>query len=411
MSDQYPPYHGQNPGSHSHGQKPYGHDPYANSPYSRYPAPYPPPPRRSRSLTAVLAVLALAALAGLSVLLLGPRHGALNQSRSWSPFGQQNPAASQPLDTQGIAAKVTPGLVDVNTVLGYQGGEAAGTGMVLTPDGEVLTNNHVVEGATRIQVTSLGNGKTYSASVVGYDRSEDVAVLKLQGASDLATVTTGDSSKVAVGDQVVGIGNAGGAGGAPSVAPGTVTALGQEITASDESSGSSEQLTGLIQVNANIQSGDSGGPLVNSSGQVIGMDTAASTGYQLGPRGRAHNSTQGTGFVIPINKALDVATQIRSGTASQNVHIGPSAFLGVSVTDSNQGAALAQVVPGGPADNAGLARGDVITAINDRPVDSATTLTTLLDGQHPGDQVTLTWLDPTGAQQSTQVALAEGPVG
>ncbi|WP_084143027.1 S1C family serine protease [Amycolatopsis taiwanensis] len=412
MSDQFPPYHERNRGQYPHGQQPYGHDPYAYSPYDpRYRAPYPPPRRSSHRLSALLAVIALAALAGLGVMLFSARHGPLNQSRAWAPWSQQSQSPAQPLDPQGVAAKVDPGLVDINTVLGYQGGEAAGTGMVLTPDGEVLTNNHVVEGATRIQVTDVGNGQTYSASVVGYDRSEDVAVLKLQGASNLATVTTGDSSKVAVGDQVAGIGNAGGTGGTPSVAPGTVTALGQEITASDESSGSSEQLTGLIQVNANIQSGDSGGPLVNSAGQVIGMDTAASTGYQFGPRGSAHGTGRGAGFAIPINQALDIAKQIESGSASQNVHIGATAFLGVSVTDANEGASLAQVVTGGPAEQAGLARGDVITAINGRPIDSATTLTTLLDGQHPGDKITLTWLDPTGAQQSTQVTLAEGPIG
>jgi S1-C subfamily serine protease len=428
MSDQFPPPYGHDPGQYPHNQQGYPQYPY-QTPYP-YQPPYPPPHRSGRSLTVLLGVIAVAALAGLSITLLGGRQGPNSQSRSWLPWNSSQ-QQTQPLDAQNIAEKVDPGLVDVNTVLGYQGGEAAGTGMVLTPDGEVLTNNHVVEGATRIQVTDLGNGRTYSATVVGYDRTEDVAVLKLQGASNLATVTTGDSSKVAVGDQIVGIGNAGGTGGTPSVAPGTVTALGQSITASDEASGSSEQLTGLIQVNANIQSGDSGGPLVNSSGQVIGMDTAASTGYQLGPRGGrgrggfapgeggeqggeqgGQGQGQGTGFAIPINQALTIAKQIESGSAAQNVHIGDTAFLGVSVTDGNgSGAALAQVVAGGPADSAGLTRGDVITAINGKPVDSATALTTLMDAQHPGDKVTVTWLDDTGAQHDTQVTLAQGPVG
>ena len=166
--------------------------------------------------------------------------------------------------------------------MAIQDATAKGTGIVLTSNGEILTNNHVINGATSVSVTDIGNGKTYKATVVGYDESHDIAVLQLSGASGLTTATTGDSSTVNVGDSVVALGNAGGAGGTPSVAAGAVTALNQSITASDESSGSSEQLTGLIETNADIQAGDSGGPLVNSHGQVIGIDTAASTNYQFG---------------------------------------------------------------------------------------------------------------------------------
>ena len=155
-------------------------------------------------------------------------------------------------------------------------GDALGTGIVLTSNGEILTNNHVINGATSVSVTDIGNGKTYKATVVGYDVSQDIAVLQLSGASGLTTASTGDSSSVSVGDSVVALGNAGGVGGTPWVAAGSVTALNQSITASDESSGSSERLTGLIETNADIQAGDSGGPLVNSHGQVIAMDTAAS---------------------------------------------------------------------------------------------------------------------------------------
>lgn len=392
MSQQFPPHH---------------HGPYP--PYPQYPAPR----RRNplRGLGGVVIAVILAALATVGVILI-TSHVPARYPHGFSPFAPHGSGLNslQSLDAQGIAAKVDPGLVDIDTTLGYANGRAAGTGMVLTPDGEVLTNNHVVEGATRIDVTDVGDGKTYQATVVGYDRSEDVAVLKLQGASGLSTVTTGDSAKVAAGDAIVGIGNAGGTGGTPSVAPGQVSALGQSITASDESSGSSEQLTGLIEVNANIQSGDSGGPLVNSSGQVIGMDTAASTGYRFGPRG-GRGAGGATGFAIPINQALTVARQIESGAGSSTVHIGDSAFLGVSVADSGGGAAVQDVVSGGPAAGAGLSAGDVITTIGGKTVDSANTLTTLLDRQHPGDNVTLTWLDASGAQQSSTVTLAKGPVG
>ena len=187
-------------------------------------------------------------------------------------------SASTVLSTSQIAAKVSPGLVDVVSTLGDENGKAAGTGMVLTSNGEVLTNNHVIDGATSISVTDIGNGHTYKATVVGYDKTKDIAVLQLQNASGLRTVTFGDSSTVSVGQQVVAIGNAEGKGGQPSVVTGSVTALNQSITASDEGSASnSEQLTGLIQTNAPIQPGDSGGPLVNSAGQVIGIDTAASS--------------------------------------------------------------------------------------------------------------------------------------
>ena len=159
-----------------------------------------------------------------------------------------------------IAAKVSPALVDINSIFSYQSAQGAGTGIVLTSNGEILTNNHVIDGATKISVTDIGNGKTYNAAVVGYDSTHDIAVLQLQGASGLKTATLGDSSKAAVGESVVAIGNAGGTGGTPSNAGGSIVALNQSITASDSLDGASEQLSGLIQVNAGIQPGDSGAP-------------------------------------------------------------------------------------------------------------------------------------------------------
>ena len=174
--------------------------------------------------------------------------------------------AGAPADISGIASKISPDLVDINTNLSYQDEQAAGTGMVLTSNGEVLTNNHVIDGATSISVTDIGNGQTYKANVVGYDRTGDVAVIQLVGASGLQTVPTGQGTS-SVGEGVVGVGNAGGAGGTPSSAGGSVTALGQSITASDSGGGNSENLTGLIETNCDIQPGDSGGALVNSSGQ------------------------------------------------------------------------------------------------------------------------------------------------
>jgi S1-C subfamily serine protease len=331
-------------------------------------------------------------------------------------------------DPSSVAAKVSPGLADVNATLGFQGGRAAGTGMVLTSNGEVLTNNHVVEGATNISVTDIGNGQTYRASVVGYDRSQDVAVLQLTGASGLTTVTTGNSSRLAVGNQVLGIGNAGGVGGTPSVTKGAVTALDQSITATDRSAGNAEQLVGLIQVSANIQPGDSGGPLVDGAGQVVGIDTAASSQHQVVGGGGADLGNGGQastpqGFAIPINRALSVAQQIESGKATSTVHIGTTAMLGVSVVNPSlgdmaggggttpAGAAIARVIPSGPAAQAGLTAGDVITSVGGQTVNSASALANVMAQDHPGDSVSVTWLDQSQVQHSATVQLTTGPVG
>jgi S1-C subfamily serine protease len=327
-----------------------------------------------------------------------------------------------------IAAKVDPGLVDIDTSLGYQSEEAAGTGIVLTSSGEILTNNHVIDGATTISVTDVGNQKTYSASVVGYDRTRDIAVLQLHNASGLQTATIGNSSNVSVGEDVVGIGNAGGTGGTPSAAGGTVTALNQSITASDEGDGSSEQLTGLIETNADIQAGDSGGSLVTGSGQVIGIDTAASAGFSF----QSPDQSQGTqGFAIPINSALTIAKQIESGSASSTVHIGATAFLGVEIypTASSEGsgqfgggfgegtgsgtttsgAEIAGVVTSSPAQEAGLAQGDVITSVNGTTIASANALTNAFASDHPGTKVTIGWTDTSGQTHTATVQLTSGP--
>ncbi len=247
------------------------------------------------------------------------------------------------------------------STLGYQDGTAAGTGLVLTSTGEVPTNNHVIEGATSIKVTDVGNGRTYRAMVVGYDRKDDIAVLQLQHASRLKTATLGTSSTIKTGDKVVGIGNAGGCGGRPSAAAGTVTALGQTITASDEVSGTTEQLTGVIRTNANIKAGDSGGPLVNSHGQVIGIDTAASSKYQF-QSGR----TQTQSFAIAINKAVSIARQIESGRSSATVHLGATAFLGVELSPAPRAACPAARPPPGVT-IAGVARGRLPPAPASKP--------------------------------------------
>ncbi|WP_236652024.1 S1C family serine protease [Streptacidiphilus neutrinimicus] len=292
---------------------------------------------------------------------------------------------------------------------GLQGTEAAGTGIVLTSDGMVLTNNHVINGATSLSAVDIGNGRTYSASVIGYDRSHDLALVRLHGASGLQTLSLAAGTHVSVGDAVTALGNAGGRGGQPSQAAGSVTALDQRITATDEGSGSSEQLSGLIQVDAQIQAGDSGGPLVNAQGQVIGIDTAASVGYQF-------QSAPTEGFAIPATQAQATAEAIAAGHASSSVHIGATAWLGVGVGTANQysatnGAAVVQVVPDSPADHLGLIAGDVITSVDGASVPDPNTLTALLGQHHPGDTVTLGWTDAGGQAQTARVVLGTGPAG
>jgi S1-C subfamily serine protease len=303
-----------------------------------------------------------------------------------------------------IAAKVDPGVVDVTSQLGQDGGEAAGTGMVLTAGGEVLTNNHVIDGATSVTVIDVGNGQTYAATVVGTDATADVAVLQLQNASGLRTISTGDSSTLAVGDELTAIGNAGGVGGTPSVATGTITALNQSITASDESDGSTEQLNGLIQTDAPLEPGDSGGPLVDSGGKVIGMDTAASSEFNL-PSG------QSEGFSIPIDTALSIARQIAAGHGSDTIHIGPAALIGVDVeqVQGTSGASVVGVEAGSPADAAGIVPGDVIVAVGGQAVDSTTALRNIMGHHHPGDRVQLEWTDQSGSNHIASVQLVTGP--
>jgi len=245
--------------------------------------------------------------------------------------------AATTLTTPQIAAKVDPGIVDVVTNLGYQGGKAAGTGMVLTSTGEVLTNNHVIDGATSIKATDIGNGRTYTAKVVGYDKTHDVAVLQLQNASGLQTVTLSSTSPQ-TGQKVIALGNALGKGGTPSVVSGRINGLGQSITASDGGAADSERLTGMIGHNAPIQPGDSGGPLVNTEGEVIGMNTAASDSSASGsPSQSSQAQTATQAFAIPITRASSIADQIQAGTSSSTVHIGATAFLGVETSPSGTG--------------------------------------------------------------------------
>ena len=371
--------------------------------YSQYPYGYmapPPPPRRPRRRLlagAAATVVAFAAGAGVAAWAAGVPGTSLTGA-----------LGSSQLSTAAIVQKIDPAVVDVVSTL--TDGEAAGTGIVLTSSGEVLTNNHVIDGATSISVTDVGNGQTYQASVVGYNPTHDIAVLKLNGASGLTTATIGNSSTAAVGNKVVAVGNAGGRGGTPSVAQGQVTGLNKTVTAVDQGSGASETLTGVIRTNADIMPGDSGGPLLNTSGQVIGMDTAAGPAETDSATGQA---AAVQAFSIPINQAISTAQQIEAGDASATLHIGPTAFLGVEVSSQSasgaSGAEILGVVPGGAAASAGLTGGDVITALGGQSVTSATGLRNALVPDKPGDSVKVTWQNEAGQTQSANVTLGSGP--
>ena len=220
----------------------------------------------------------------------------------------------------------------------------------------------------------------------------------------------GDSSSVEIGDEVTGIGNARGLGGVPAVAPGSVTALNRSITASDPN-GTSEQLTGMIQTDADIQPGTSGGALVDADGKVVGMITA----------GNDRTTTTGgptVGFAVPIDTALAVADQIRSGDGSDTVLIGERGFLGVAVKPLDpataarlgvsEGALVVGFDTGSPAEGAGMTAPAVISSVDGQPVPSLDELGPLLHSHVPGDSVTVEWIDASGAH-SASMTLISGP--
>jgi S1-C subfamily serine protease len=292
--------------------------------------------------------------------------------------------------------------------------------MILSSNGLVLTNNHVINGATSVHVRVVSTNRTYTATVLGYSVTKDVALLQLANASGLTPVRTANSSRVRANQGVVGIGNAGGVGGTPSVAPGAVVATNQSLTASDPASlTGSETLSGMIQVVADIQPGDSGGPLVNTQGRVIGMDTAGSSaGPTFGYVTPSAAATQG--YAIPINTALAVARTIERGTSSAAVHVGPTPMIGVEVNPSLSGfegfgtspvagVQIAGLAPGTPAASSGLVAGDVITAINATPVSTATQLSAAVRKLAVGDSVTVSYTTATGTSSSVTIALVAGP--
>jgi S1-C subfamily serine protease len=367
------------------------------------PAPPPPPRKPQRARWVGLAVVILALLVVVGTLVEGDGSGSA-----------ASPSPSRASGGGGTASTVAVGsVVDIDTsaeVLGSDGLRplGAGTGMVLTADGEILTNNHVVAGASAIQVTIPGRGLE-TATVIGVDPTDDVALLRLNDVSGLSTVTIGDSSTVQVGDRVTAIGNAFGAPGPPTSTTGTVTAVHRSIVARDPAGDSTEHLNDVIQIDAGVHPGDSGGALVNQDGQVIGIITA-------GPS----NSTAGVGFAIPIDAALGIVSEIRAGHESSTILLGERGFIGVAVrpldaatatrlglTDTS-GALVSGVKEGSPAAQAGITAPSVITSIDGRPVGTLDELGAAIHAKTPGEQIAVTWVDAQGEHAAT-LTLAAGP--
>lgn len=389
-----------------------------------------PPQGRSRLLLPLL-IIALGALLGAGLMLV--LHG-----NDGAASGQQTG-----LNDQAVYNRVEPSVVDVTATLGYDGATAEGTGFVINaPGGLVLTNNHVIRDATQVSATLVGTGRTYPARIVGDDPADDIAVLKLVGATGLTAAPLGNSSQVTLGTPVLAIGNQAGQGGAPTIAPGIINSIGRTVEAGDSDSSFTETLRGMLQTSAQIAPGDSGGPLANAAGQVIGIDTAASS---------ASGGAAVTGFAIPINNAIAIATKIAGGRASSVVNIGVPGFLGVLVADSPQpdprrqlgqsartrrgsapgfGGCLASAEEAMPpnavaparsgalvdgvlcytaAQTAGISAGDVVTSIGGRTVSSGDQLTKVLAGLRPGARVRVTWMAVRGGVHAASLRLDAAP--
>jgi S1-C subfamily serine protease len=387
--------------------------------------------------------------AGLTVAFAGPGSSpTAGVSSSDIPSTHDNQAGSGPgLNQAAVERRVRPGLVDITSTLTYASETAEGTGMILSASGLVLTNNHVIDGATEVKVSLADNtSQSYTARVVGYDSTDDVALLKLTGASGLATVSFGDSSQVRVGIPVLALGDAEGKGGV-TPALGAISALNRSIQANDEGSGTTEDLNHMLQTNAQIQQGDSGGALANNAGQVIGMVTAANTSADGQPGGTM-------GFAIPINTALNIARQIASKQSGPRVYIGLPGFLGVEVAQSNSpdpqqqaadargqgggrkggprgslacvtggqeagapariapaksGALILGVVCGSASQTQGLKTGDVIISVNGQAVTTPGSLTAITARHHPGDVVSVAYQAINGSRHKVRILLGDGP--
>jgi S1-C subfamily serine protease len=342
------------------------------------------------------------------------------------------------LDDQAVYNRLLPSVVDVTAVLRYDDETAEGTGFVFDgPGGLVLTNNHVIRDATSVTASFPSTGKIYRVRIVGTDTAADIAVLQLLHAPRIPAAPIGNSALVQLGDPVLAIGNQAGQGGPPTIAPGIINSLGRTIEADDGTSGFTETLRGLLQTSAQIEPGDSGGPLADAAGEVIGMDTAASTG------------SSAAGFAIPVSTAIPVGRQIAGGRPGPGITLGTGGFLGVlvvprgsqgvpaepeasltarsaspksgcdttaagasmpeRVAPARSGALVEGVLCGAPAAASGLTAGDVIIRVAGQNVTSPTSLAASVTGCEPGMELPVTWVTVTGITRTALIRVGAAP--
>jgi len=293
---------------------------------------------------------------------------------------------------------ITEGLVLIDTVVGYDEGAAAGTGLVLTASGIVITNHHVVAGSTVVSATDPATGQTYDADVLGYDTTQDVAVLQLVDASGLPTITV-SPQPVSSGASITAVGNAAGGGQLVTV-DGQVTDTGMTVTVTDDNGSSKSTLTNLVGTTAALVPGDSGGAMFDNTSRVIAMNVAGSA-----------NSHRPAGYGIPIVTALKVANAVVTGQPNATVTLGRTGGLGIVVSKTSSGAPrILQVVPGGAAKKAGITSGSTLTSLDGVALTSADQLTSVLSQHKPGDKVQADWRDRNGRSHTATVTLGVAPL-
>jgi putative serine protease PepD len=412
-------------------------------------APIPLVRKRSRTGIAVAGAAAVAVVSGgVGAAVMAANHSdrpaaAPTAVTAAAPTPKQPAAAPAPGSVEQVAAKVLPSVVKLQIKMG-QGAEE-GSGIVLSPDGLILTNNHVVaavsgpgtdqasssqfggqddqpfpglpgrgghggqpspfggqgsSGQDTQATVSFSDGKTVPFSVVGTDPADDIAVVKAQGVSGLTPITMGSSQDLKVGQNVVAIGSPLGLEG--TVTTGIISALDRPVATGDESTGQ-HSVMNAIQTDAAINPGNSGGALVNMNGELVGVNSAiASMGGGQDSAG-AQSGSIGLGFAIPADQAKRIADELVSNGTVTHASLG----VQLSADRGTQGAAVAEVVADGPAAAAGLPSGVVITKVDDRPIDSAEALVAAVHSKAPGDTVSLTYTDTSGADKTVQVKLGQ----
>jgi putative serine protease PepD len=351
--------------------------------------PAPTPPRKRWPFVLVTAGVAL--FAALGGVIIGAALTDDDPPQVAAPVVIDRPSdqvAGGPLDVGEIVAKVQPSVVNI-TADGADG-IAVGTGVILTTDGEVLTNAHVVGDADTVHVRLVGETEPRTATVLGRDPRNDLALLRINGASGLVPIELATGT-IQVGDDVVAVGYALDLDGGPSVTKGIVSGLDRTLPSDDD------VLDGLIQTDAAISSGNSGGPLVNNRGQLVGINTAV-------VRGGVDFAANNIGFAISLDEALPTVEALRSGAP-----LTPLPFLGVKIedrVDGGEGALITEVVEGAPADAAGMQVGDVVLGVDGRAVTGADGLIAAIRDAAPGDTLTLD-VERGGTRVTVQATLRE----